>query len=127
MSIHNLPIVGAFYRPPAKLILQAIAVGTPLLLSAEPDNEFDPHAVAVWIITENIAGPALELLELNIPTVGIDMETFVSQEQWHLGYVPKEWSVKLRLAGVVPENTVVYGKFMLENNKPHFAFDTPVL
>ena len=128
MTVFNLPIVGAFYRPPAKMILDNLAVGTPLLLAAEPDNPHDPNAVAVWITTADIPQPTLDVLELNLPNVGLDIESFVSVDQWHLGYIPKEWAAQLRLSGDVGPDTIVHGTFMVgDANKPNFRFDNPVL
>ena len=47
MPMNTFPIVGAYYHPPAKALIDALAVDTPLLLIAEPDNAYDPNAIAV--------------------------------------------------------------------------------
>ena len=36
--LYTLPIVGAFYRPPAEAILKVLPVGAKLSLFAEPEN-----------------------------------------------------------------------------------------
>jgi hypothetical protein len=91
-----LPIVGAFYRAPAAAILRVLPVGTTLTLLAEPDNPYDANAIAVYLKTEDIPQASLEVIELALPDCGLDLPSFVAQEFWHLGYIPKEKAKLIR-------------------------------
>ena len=101
MAGNTFPIVGAFYRPPAKALIEALAVGTPLMLLAEPENEFDKNAVAVWLKSSDIPEASKEKLEESLPPFGFDMEKITAQDSWHLGYIPKEMAAMLRSSGAV--------------------------
>lgn len=103
MPTNTLPIVGAFYRPPAKALIEVLAVGTPLQLIAEPDNQYDPNAIAVWLETANVPAGAETRLEELLPQFGMDMETILSETAWHLGYVPKEMAAKLKASGAIED------------------------
>jgi len=128
MPHYTLPIVGAFYRPPAKIVLDAIPVGTPLFLSAEPDNEHDTNAVAVWIVSECIPASAHPKLEADLPRFGFSLDTFLEQEQWHLGYIPRDFAAGLRSQGIVPTDATVAVQFSVSNEgKPRVRFEEPVL
>ena len=112
----SLPIVGAYYRPPAKALIDALAVGTPLMLMAEPENPYDPFAVAVWLNTSDIPVSANAKLEETLPQFGHDLSSIQAEPCWHLGYVPKEMARTLRENGTVPLNTTVSGKFATAAN-----------
>lgn len=110
------PIVGAFYRPPAKALIDVLPIGTPLSLIAEPENAFDPFAVAVWLYSRDIpSGPAQETLRGTLPAFGIDLETVLAQDAWHLGYVPKEMAKALRESDTVPVDQPIEGSFSLSS------------
>ena len=89
-----LPIVGAHFRPPAKVILATIPVECPLLVRREKENPYDYNALQVLVASDAIADwedPALvEHLENLLAPVGSDVETLRSQAMWHLGYIPKD-------------------------------------
>lgn len=128
MSYERMPIVGAFYRPPAKLLLEVLAVGTPLLLLAEPDNPADRNAVAVWIKTEDIPSTAYGTLEENLPQFGFDLQGVLNTPSWHLGYIPKNFAVQLKDAFVVVEGQELAGTFGTNpKGEPRFIFPEPVL
>jgi hypothetical protein len=95
MPTNTLPIVGAFYRPPAKALIEALSIGTPLQLIAEPDNQYDPNAIAVYLCTTDIPDNAYDKLEEILPPYGYSLEQVMNEEYWHLGYVPKELAAKL--------------------------------
>jgi hypothetical protein len=119
------PIVGAFYRPPAKLICESLPVGTPLFLSAEPDNAYDPNAIAVWVLSEEIPPSAHLKLEVELPNFGLDLDTFLAADQWHLGYVPKELAKLLKQDGIVTNDSALVGHFTLSNaGKPQIMIET---
>ncbi len=128
MPYETMKIVGAFYRPPAGLVLKALAVGTPLILCAEPDNEHDPNAVAVWLLTQDLPETAHFPLEVTLPNVGMTLDSFLQVEQWHLGYIPKELAVNLRLNNIVPTDGVVNVNFATDPaGKPMIRWPKPVL
>lgn len=107
------PIVGAFYRPPAQALISVLSIGTPLTLIAEPENEHDINAVAVWLYSKDIGENAHEVLEGLLPSYGTSLETVLSQEAWHIGYIAKEYAKQLREAGTVPTDGPKAGSFSL--------------
>lgn len=110
------PLVGAFYRPPAKALIDVLPIGTPLTLIAEPENAYDPFAVAVWLYSRDIPeGNAHEKLRETLPPFGTDLETVLSQEVHHLGYIAKELARKLREEDTVPVDSPVEGTFSLSS------------
>lgn len=45
----TVPLVGATFRPAeAKAIVRELRIGNTVQLRADPENEYDPHAVAVY-------------------------------------------------------------------------------
>jgi hypothetical protein len=128
MSHYTLPIVGGFYRPPALAIVNALPVGTPLFLSAEPDNPADANAVAVWIVSECIPASAHPQLEEELPKCGLTLDHVLQEEQWHLGYIPKEFAKQLRETNTIPVDRTVAVQFSVSNEgKPRVRFENPVL
>ena len=128
MSYERLPIVGAHYRPPAKLLISVLPIGTPLFLLAEPDNAYDPNAIMVMLETQNIPDEADEVLEQQLPEFGLDLDMITSQDQWHLGYIPKEFAAMLRAADIVKVNVpsdVTFGTN--PKGDPRVVFAEPVL
>jgi hypothetical protein len=104
---NTFPIVGMYYRPPAKALVETLAIGTPLCLIAEPDNAYDPNAIAVWLSSADLTKEAQEKLELTLPEYGYTLESLLAEEAWHLGYIPKEMAKKLReVEAVGPEEPV---------------------
>lgn len=89
MAKYLFNIVGAFYRPPAKAILEALPAGAPLILRAEPDNPFDSNAVQVLSRSASWGESAREKLKEALPLFGHDLDETLSQPEWHLGYIPK--------------------------------------
>ena len=128
MPYSTLPIVGSFYRPPAKILIDALPIGTPLFIMAEPDNQYDPNAVAVWLETRNIPETSYAALEEALPAFGFDLDTVLSQDQWHLGYIPKDFAAQLRASETVMPNTPVDVEFATAaNGSPRVRFPEPVL
>jgi hypothetical protein len=82
------PIVGAYFRAPAKAILQALPADTPLRIQPEPENERDPDAVAVWVATSAIPADCHEDLNVWGTGQGFPLEAILEQPFWHLGYIP---------------------------------------
>ena len=95
-------IVGAHYRPPAKGILQALPLGHPLVLMPEPDNEHDPHAIRVELVTATLP-PGIDAdLTALCAGFGFDAALIRERERWHLGYVPRDRAATLSLDGPRP-------------------------
>jgi hypothetical protein len=123
MSPRTFPIVGAFYRPPAQALLAVLPIGTPLTLIAEPDNPYDPNAIAVWLKSKDIPISAHSSLENTLPPFGFDLDQICAQENWHVGYIPKEMAAALRANGIVePENEVEVSFAVAANGSPRVAF-----
>lgn len=85
-------IVGAHFRPPAKAILSTLFGDCPLELRPEPDNPYDPNAIAVWINSKHINADHcdVEALASNAPFFGKSLEEIQHEAGWHLGYIRKE-------------------------------------
>lgn len=131
MPYVTLPIVGAYFRPPAALVLASLPIGAPLFLSAEPDNAYDANAVAVWVLSETIPPSAHANLELKLPDFGFTLDSFLAVEQWHLGYMPKEFAARLKAERVIGNDDTIVGTFTMSNSgkgdKPAFRFPYEVL
>jgi hypothetical protein len=82
-------LVGAHFRPPAKLILAALPAGTPLVLEPEPENPYDPQALKVCIRTENILLD--RLADSDLEGYGWSRARLAElEEPLHLGYCARE-------------------------------------
>ena len=128
MSYATMPIVGAFYRPPAALVCSLLPVGQELVLYAEPQNEHDANAVAVWLMTDNIAEATQAALEERLPEHGLTLEQFLAQDEWHLGYIPKELAAQLKATETVIDGTPLNVTFATSaTGKPAVRFASPVL
>ena len=88
------PLVGMYFRPPAKAILQSLPTNYPLELRPEPDNPYDPNAVAVWFDAFHLSNEAKEELESTLPGMGCDLDSLMSQRWWHIGYMAKDHAAK---------------------------------
>lgn len=127
MPYTTMPIVGAFYRPPAQALINILAIGTPLFIIAEPDNPADPNAVAVWLATGDISEEVHgKLDELGTP-FGFPLDTILSQDQWQLGYVPKAMAAALRAADIVHFEPVEVAFALNRDGVPRIMFAAPVL
>lgn len=96
----SYPIVGSYYRPPAKAILSALPVETKLTLRPEPENKIDRNAIAVWIQTCEIPEASHNQIQLSGGDSGFRvgderaesfehyLELILSEPEWHLGYIP---------------------------------------
>ena len=128
----TFPIVGSFYRPPAKSILETIPVGARLTIRAEPTNAFDPNAIAVWIQTTEIPASAHKALLLSGATSGFRLgddraedaeswlETILLADSWHLGYIPAI-TAKTPAARRMIAAGPVAGQFLIVDGKPAFS------
>ncbi len=101
MSHSPIPIVGQFFRPPAKAILGVLPSGCPLTCIPEPDNPYDPNAIQVCVASSAIPQDQLAQLEADAAGFGFSLAEILDQESWHLGYIPKALAAVLapKLAG----------------------------
>lgn len=97
MSLTSI-LVGAHFRPPAKLLLEHLPSGTPVLLEPEPDNPYDENAVKVWLAPGEI--PASEYDELREALVGFgtSLDEILATDRVHLGYVAASGGKPLAIA-----------------------------
>lgn len=128
MPTNTLPIVGAYHRPPARILIASLPIGTPLFLLAEPDNQYDPNAIQVFLESQNIPAASHAELERELPNAGFSLDTVIAQDQWHLGYIPKEFAAQLRATDTVVPNVPVDVTFSTApNGAPRVRFTESVL
>lgn len=101
---YTLPLVGDYFRPPAKAIIQNLPAETPLYLEREPENPYDENAVKVLVLTEDIPIENHESLEASSAPFGYSLEEILAEPSWHLGYVAKEFAVFLSPLLISSEN-----------------------
>lgn len=105
MPTNTLPIVGSFYGPqrgsPSKTLIEVLAIGTPLLLIAEPDNPADSNAIAVYVESKHFSDAAKLTLAETLPNSGFSLDQILAQDAWHLGYVPKNMAATLTAQGAL--------------------------
>lgn len=89
MPPHRAPLVGLYFRPPAKALLQSIPSGYPLELRPEPHNPYDPNAVAVWLDARHLNDEAIDELTSTLPGMGHDIEEVLAAPWWQLGYIAR--------------------------------------
>lgn len=128
MSYATLPIVGAFYRPPAQILLNALPIGAQLTLFAEPTNPYDANAIAVWVSISAFTSATLASIEPALADCGLSLDALKEQAEWHLGYLPKEFAAQLKANGTVKDDTPVGVTFATNPaGRPHVRFSAPVL
>lgn len=93
---HTVPLVGAHFRPPAKLLLQSVPAGFPLELRPEPSNPYDSNAIAVWLDTKGLNDDAIDELTSTLPGMGHDIEEVLAQRWWQIGYVARQEAAALQ-------------------------------
>lgn len=94
-------LVGMYFRPPAKAILQHLPSGAALRLQPEPGNQYDENAIQVLFNGEDL--PILEdegrraEREGDFLSQGFSEEEIRnSPEEWHLGYIAKSGGKSLQ-------------------------------
>lgn len=83
------PLVGAHFRPPAKALLASLPAGTILLLDPEPSNQYDSHALGVWINPQEAIPQGSMIangLEPILPEWGSDLAQLWAEPRVQLGY-----------------------------------------
>jgi hypothetical protein len=109
MQIHLSPIVGAFYRPPAKTIMNLLDVGHELVLSPEPTNQYDPNAIRVLVKLNTIMIPEVdkdrisdELMRFGASWEDLQKDEFGEKSEdpvFHLGYIPRSGGKTAKIDG----------------------------
>lgn len=103
MTSHVYPIVGYRFHPPAKAILDTLAIHTPLILMAERTNPHDPNAIQILVDTTNIPDASKAAL-LQIHNIGLPVGEI------HLGYIPRGLTDSLRSHGFT---AFAWGRFLV--------------
>lgn len=97
MADYVLKIVGMHFRPPAKALVNMTVGGTTVWLRKEPENQFDPNAIAVWLDSSSIPEDQFEEQAEVLAGFGHDRDSVLAQPQWHLAYIPAKdasWLVR---------------------------------
>lgn len=96
-------IKGAYFRPPAKALLDSLPVGASLTLMHEPGGpdvgHDDPTAIAVWLASATLGEASRERLRTSLGEFGSSLEDVLDQEWHHCGYIPKEMAAQLMANG----------------------------
>jgi hypothetical protein len=74
------------------------------MLIAEPENQHDPNAIAVWVNTADIPEKSHSKLRVTLPDFGYTLENLLAAGELHLGYIPRDLAAKLRGDGTVQED-----------------------
>lgn len=108
-NIYLSPIVGAFFRPPAKTIVSLMQLGHELILDPEPDNEYDPNAIRVCVRLKsiNIDEADYERVEDELMRFGASWKDLMKDEFgnevddpiFHLGYIPRSGAKTAKIDG----------------------------
>lgn len=93
-------LVGMHFRPPAKLVLEALRGGTSLRLIPEPSNPYDAFAIQVWVATSSIPESQQESLREKLPEMGWTLDGLFELETIQLGYVAASGGKPLAASGL---------------------------
>lgn len=83
---HQLPIVGARFRPPAEDVLNLLPAGTALLLRRQPENPYDENAIQVLLVWQDEGELEATVLQC-AEEASAQIDNTVPL---HLGYIPRE-------------------------------------
>jgi hypothetical protein len=115
------PIVGAYFRPPAQALLDCLPVGAKLRLHSDPSGSYsgsdhnDLTAIAVYLPSVEIASVNTERLNEALAGYGHDFEYIMSQDEWMVGFIPKELARAAHEHGF-PTDTDVEGEFTVSSS-----------
>jgi hypothetical protein len=109
MNIFICPIVGAYFRPPAKVIMRIMDAGHELVLEPEPENPYDSDAIKVGVRlnTIHVAESDFPDVEEELMRYGATWED-LKKDEWgelvedpvmHLGYVPRSGAKTAKIDG----------------------------
>lgn len=100
---HSIPCVGAHFRPPAKALIQALPAGQALRLQREPDNQYDPHAIQVWLDSGAIGPDSLAALPALLAGFGWTLDQVLGEPAWHLGFLASKPPKGQSYSALAPE------------------------
>ena len=85
-------IVGAHFRPPAKVLLTELPLNFPLVLHQEPENEYSKtgKAVKVLLPTAGLPESFWEKVEPQLERFGSSRENLELATPVHVGYVAEK-------------------------------------
>ena len=92
----KVAIVGAHFRPPAKVILAHLPARCALRIRPEPTNPYDEWALQVLVASADIPQSEHEELGQEAQFFGHSIESILASDEWHLGYIPKTEAVHLQ-------------------------------
>jgi hypothetical protein len=109
-SVTIVPLMGAYYRPPAQSIISNLKGGSTLILEAEPTNEYDKNAIKVLVASDEIPKERDEALDLMAQGYGFSIQEIRSRDRWHLGYLARDSAEKIKpLLGSVEKAELGFG------------------
>jgi hypothetical protein len=84
-------LVGSHFRPPAKQVLAVLPAGAELSLRPEPENPYDPDAIAVYgDVRSTVPIHQYEALEESLEGTGTALEDLLGEAPpLHLGYIAR--------------------------------------
>ena len=105
----KLPLVGMHFHPPAKVLLEHLPAGTPLILVADPQNQYDHLAILVMLeLAENIP-PVTEALLEALGGFGFTLEELHAASPVTLGHIGATGSKASLQSGCPDGNVEVHG------------------
>lgn len=93
-----VPLVGAFFRPPAAAIIAHLPAGAHLRIRPEPDNPHDANALAVLVLSDEIPASQDDALSADAVGFGYDAAAIRAQAEWHIGYIARQHAEQLQPA-----------------------------
>ena len=84
-----VPLVGAYFRPPASRVLAHLPAGAQLFLIPEPDNPYDDKAIKVCVwLCQAVPDHQIAQLTAELDALGFDYQELATRaELLQLGYL----------------------------------------
>lgn len=100
MSLLLVPLVGTYFRPPAKQVVAHLPRGASLLLWPEPTNPYDPKAIQVLVsLRDTLPILQYEALDEAMEGTGFSLPDLLENpEMFQLGYLARS-GAKTALGG----------------------------
>lgn len=108
-------LVGQSFRPPARLLLEALPNGSELILEPEPWNPHDEHAIKVLVEPNQLDKEKHDWLKEELPSAGHNLAEVMLNGPVHLGYLAKEEN-KSRMKCNATANKVIGQMMTPESN-----------
>jgi hypothetical protein len=123
----TLPIVGAYFRPPAKALIDALPIGAQLILRADPFGNIcdvehdDPNAISVWLPAASLPAATPELVR-KLEGYGFTLDELRRSGVLHIGYVPREDAAQLCAHGFPAEGNIDGSFTVTARGAPRVSF-----